>query len=320
MPYPRTLVAGPCRKGRGLPDCIFQKEESRKEAIEKAKGTVKVATHTNGVVGISIYDSKPFFYLTTMDEALRVVKTKEYNDPYTGEVKTTYRLNCIDNYNHGMHGVDVADQLRNEYRPDGLWWRNRKWWWSVWIWLFGVVCTNAFVIYKANCKKSGAVPMTHLDFLEGLCDEMSVGKCTSPITKKRKRNGESQPLFSSPGMASAASECVSGDHRTRHAQQEANERQEAQKNRKPKLNANRLNHMATTRLDGAFHPTKSVDPGRKNNARCQLCKFVNIDKIRIAKVECTKCNMWFCSNECYTYWHSASVVNKAGLAAVLKFY
>ena len=91
MPYPRTLVAGPCRKGRGLPDCIFQKEESKKEAIEKAKGTVKVATHTNGVVGISIYDSKPFFYLTTMDNELHVVKTEEYNDPYTGELKTTYR-------------------------------------------------------------------------------------------------------------------------------------------------------------------------------------------------------------------------------------
>jgi hypothetical protein len=121
-------------------------------------------------------------------------------------------------------------------------------------------------------------------------------------------------------MASAASECVSLDHRTRQAQQEADDRQEAQKNRKPKLNANRLNHMAKTRLDGTFHPIKSVDPGRKNNARCQLCKFVGIDKIRVAKVECTKCNMWFCSNECYTYWHSASVVNKAGLAAVLKFY
>ena len=39
MPYPRTLVAGPCRKGRGLPDCIFQKEESKKEAIEKANNT-----------------------------------------------------------------------------------------------------------------------------------------------------------------------------------------------------------------------------------------------------------------------------------------
>ena len=120
-----------------------------------------------------------------------------------------------------MYGVDIADQLRNEYRPDGLWWRNRKWWWSVWIWLFGVVCTNAFVIYKANCKNNNAVPMTHLDFLERLCDEMSGGKCTSPITKKRKRTGESQPLFSSPGMESAASECVSLDHRTRQAQQEA---------------------------------------------------------------------------------------------------
>ena len=316
MPYPPTLVAGPCRNGRGLPDKIFQRQETKKEEIEKAKGTVKVATNKKGVTGISIYDSKPFSYLTTMDDELHIVKTKEYNDPYTGEIRTTYRLNCINNYNHGMHGVDVADQLRNEYRPDGLWWRNKKWWWSVWIWLFGVVCTNAFVIYKDNCKNSDAVPMTHLDFLERLCDDMSGGKCTSPIAKKRKRQGESEPHLSSPGVASAASECVSLDHRTRSAQQEADERESAAKMRKPTLTKQRITQMMSTRLDGTFHPIRSVPEDAKNNARCQICYYVKCDKVKRAKLECTKCHMWFCGSECYTYWHSSSQVNKEGLAAV----
>jgi hypothetical protein len=80
-----------------------------------------------------------------------------------------------------------------------LWWRNRKWWWSVWIWLFGVVCTNAFVIYKANCKKNNAVPMTHLDFLERLCDEMSGGKLAVSVRLLLQRSanapGNHSPSF-----------------------------------------------------------------------------------------------------------------------------
>jgi hypothetical protein len=66
MPYPPTLVAGPCRNGRGLSDKIFQRQEAKKEEIEKAKGTVKVATNKKGVAGISIYDSPSITLLLWM--------------------------------------------------------------------------------------------------------------------------------------------------------------------------------------------------------------------------------------------------------------
>ena len=36
------------------------------------------------------------------------------------------RRAAIDEYNKNMNGADIADQLRNQYRP-GRWLRNRKW-------------------------------------------------------------------------------------------------------------------------------------------------------------------------------------------------
>jgi hypothetical protein len=45
-----------------------------------------------------------------------------------------------------MNSVDVADQLRNQYRPDH-WMRNRKWWWSLFIWGLGVATTNTYKMY-----------------------------------------------------------------------------------------------------------------------------------------------------------------------------
>jgi hypothetical protein len=50
-------------------------------------------------------------------------------------------------YNIDMGHVDVADQLRGNYRMDH-WQRQYKWWWSVWLWGFGVLLVNAYVYYK----------------------------------------------------------------------------------------------------------------------------------------------------------------------------
>ena len=45
-----------------------------------------------------------------------------------------------------MGGVDIADQLRGNYRIyKGVW--NIKWWWYILFWSIGVMITNAYVIY-----------------------------------------------------------------------------------------------------------------------------------------------------------------------------
>ena len=57
------------------------------------------------------------------------------------------RVNLIDDYNIGMGGVDIADQLRLQYRI-GRWMRQRKWWWAIFLWSIGVANKNAYVCYS----------------------------------------------------------------------------------------------------------------------------------------------------------------------------
>jgi len=74
------------------------------------------------------------------------------------------RLSLADLYNFNMNNVDVADQLRGYYRPDGLWIKLRKWWWSIFLWAMGQSVVNGYVLYKAVCRRAKIRPMDHLDF------------------------------------------------------------------------------------------------------------------------------------------------------------
>ncbi len=61
-------------------------------------------------------------------------------------------LNVIEEYNMNMNATDIADQLRGNYRPDH-WMRQRKWWWSVFIWAISVAYANAYCIYEVLWKE-----------------------------------------------------------------------------------------------------------------------------------------------------------------------
>ena len=63
-----------------------------------------------------------------------------------------------------MNSVDLADQLCGVYRPDGLWMRQRKWWWSIFLWGMGQSIVNAYLIYNRVCVQANKQPMSHLDF------------------------------------------------------------------------------------------------------------------------------------------------------------
>ena len=82
------------------------------------------------------------------------------------EILQFLRMNHIDGYNTTMGNVDVADQLRGNYRID-RWIRNYKWWWSIFFWDIGVLLTNAYVTYCTICEDNGVPPsgrISHLEF------------------------------------------------------------------------------------------------------------------------------------------------------------
>lgn len=171
------MVLGVTRKGgRGVPKCIEQLDVTKKEDLAKARGTLKVSElvgdeQMKGLVAISLYDSKPVYLMTTAsEEIVWVKKERKLFDKNLMELVPApfFRINVIDDYNHIMGNVDIADQLRGSYRFDH-WMRKRKWWWSMFFWCFQVLMTNSYIAYKKYMEIHDVKPMTHYQFRYRLC-------------------------------------------------------------------------------------------------------------------------------------------------------
>ena len=122
------------------------------------------------LVSVSLYDTKPVYFLSNACQELKwIEKERKVFDPK--QKKTVrmpfYRLNIIDFYNHNMGNVDLADQLRNHYRYDSSWHRNRKWWWAIWWWGYQVLLTNSYVLYLKFHKMHDSKNFySHYDYIK----------------------------------------------------------------------------------------------------------------------------------------------------------
>ena len=142
--------------GCGLPPSVRQLEEKNVKEAMKLRGHMAAAILVNCVdcpdlFAASVYDMKPVHMLSTVKESMYwVMKKRKVWSVVRREIHKIghLRLNFIDIYNQIMNGADIADQLRNQYRPDH-WMRNRKWWWAFFIWGIGVAGVNAFKMYES---------------------------------------------------------------------------------------------------------------------------------------------------------------------------
>jgi len=159
----QVFVAGVVRKGgRGLPPAIFQEEVKNPKEVQQVRGTVKVAVLKGDpgcpdLIAASVYDTKPVHFMSMAAELIQWVrKQRLVFNPDTGSMETMrfLRLNINNDYNFGMGGVDIADQLRNYYRMDH-WLRMTKWWWSIFLWGMGVQMVNAYILYVEHCTIYG---------------------------------------------------------------------------------------------------------------------------------------------------------------------
>ena len=65
----------------------------------------------------------------------------------------------IDDYNHFMGGVDLANQYREAYETYKPTFKN---WWLLFYWLVDVACTNSYRLYRLHTVEDH--PLTHLQF------------------------------------------------------------------------------------------------------------------------------------------------------------
>ena len=171
----RVLIAGVARKqGRGVPLCVVQEEVKKISEQHKCRGRTKAAVLMGDkdmpqLLAVSVYDTKPVHFLSTIEESIEwVPKTRQvWNESKQRKTGLQFlRLNINDSYNQDMNAVDIADQLRGNYRFDH-WMRNYKWWWSIFNWGYGVLLVNAYTTYKSVMDLNG-VPinqrLTHYQF------------------------------------------------------------------------------------------------------------------------------------------------------------
>ena len=178
----KQLCQGVTRvNGRGLCNDIVMRAELDPKKAEKRRGETRCAILENDpdcpdLICTSVYDTKPVHIFTTSAEKVDWTEmTRHVYSASEGKVLPMkyMRLTLIDEYNNFMNAVDLADQLRNHYRFNH-WLRNRKWWWSIFLWALGVATTNAYKMYERMYEDERArrrplvKKWSHLEFLEQL--------------------------------------------------------------------------------------------------------------------------------------------------------
>ena len=135
----KIKLHGVTRKGgRGLHTSVLQEEVQNKVEQDKVRETVLAAeligdSSCPRLLVVSVYDTKPVHFLTiAVERIFWREKIRAVYDKYSGAMKdiTFHRLNINDDYNSGMGGADIADQIRGSYRFDH-WMRRYKWWHSL---------------------------------------------------------------------------------------------------------------------------------------------------------------------------------------------
>ena len=156
------------KSSRGLPESVLQEEVSNKKYQEEVRGTVRAAdliydNYCTSLIAVSVYDTKPVHFLTMATERIFwEEKSRDVFDKATNQMaKTKYlRLNVNDDYNYGMGGADIADQIRGSYCFDHCLY-NFKWWHSIFWWVVQVLMVNS---YKCCCKYHNSIngtPINH---------------------------------------------------------------------------------------------------------------------------------------------------------------
>ncbi len=75
-------------------------------------------------------------------------------------IKDLHIPRFIDDYNHYMGGVDLANQFREAYETHRPTFRT---WWPLFYWLVDIACINAYRLYRLTTR-DGERTLTHLQF------------------------------------------------------------------------------------------------------------------------------------------------------------
>ncbi|KAK3283886.1 hypothetical protein CYMTET_8436 [Cymbomonas tetramitiformis] len=301
----KKLGAGVCRaSGRGLPSCVVQEIATKKADLEAAVGTIKVARSADfKTLAFSIYDAKPVHFMSTHHSCVKeIVKTRKIWDVNESrKVDLEFkRLNAIDDYNHHMNGLDICDQLRNQYRMDGIWQRELKWWHPIFKWAIEVGWGNAYLCYQKVCKRAKMEkPLSHRQFLEAGCRRLC-GVDTAVVGRarggSRRESVSSTSSSRAPRMTPNTVELWVSRFSGKHPMKETELFQHCQwcryKSKYGKDSEKENNNLTGNKRKGG-DPTEEVDSDSESGA----------PETRKTRMGCAACRVWLCGASCWNEWH-----------------
>lgn len=299
----KVMVHGVCRtSGHGLPKCVIQRETSNsRRTMQMSRNKTKAAVLVGdpaclNLVAFSVYDKKPVHFLSMAAEHLKWVTMSRsvYDKTNNKKVDVSfYRTNLQNEYNFGMNSVDVADQLRSSYSLSH-WIRNRKWWWELFMWGFGVMLVNAYQLYRTAsiyiwCKDNTYI-MTQYDFRK------AIALAWIKPTEYQKKCGKQFP--SSSSQASTSSLASSRSKRY----------QESMMGKAIRVTDHNLSlqRALCMRLDQtASHlPNNDVKSLKQRHLVCALHRWADRRvRFKDALMICSHCNITLCL-WCYAPFHS----------------
>jgi hypothetical protein len=339
----KVLVAGVTRaKGHGIPKCVLQEAVEKQKDLTTTRGTIKAAVLEGDpgcpeLVSVSVYDNKPVHFISMICDSIKwVEKTRKVWNNNTRKMEEIkyLRVNINDDYNNKMNAVDIADQLRNHYRPDH-WMRQRKWWWSIFLWGLGVLLTNSYLVYCRVMDKSGVKKsqrLTHYEFLHSVAvawidrEEVDPRQLWRLCLRKRKEMAKA--------LAAAAATTTSPTRPEKRLRSDTNAATASPSPKKSPthLKAPRINASSLDPNTGALrgHLSKFVSfhcplESTSKHPSCALHRFILGRKIgscsqtRGKIVPCSSCKVNLCV-PCFKIFHEVEdiVSRKEELAATME--
>ena len=294
---------------RGLPKCIMQTEVQNEGIADEMRNTVKLAvlegdSKVQDLIAISFYDSKPVYFLSTVipDVKWTVVSKKVFSQNLHRKVSLPIlRPNFVDQYNMDMNSVDRADQLRTNYcMGQGL--RQRKWWWSIFLWGMDVAVVNAYLIYKSWYEMHGLKPMTHYSFRESIALAWLDQEKFWPSRYARCYRGDSKGTSGRKKQASL-SRVTRSSINASHSSESLISKSCSTLN-KYSLEAGSFNKRLILKDDYTHLPAPAVS----KHSECQLHKWAN-KRTRKQIAYCADCNVCLCI-KCYKVFHTVADLNR----------
>ena len=307
----KVMIHGVTRPSlRGIPPIVKQEEVKRKEDLEKVRHTVKAAvlkgdSVIQNLVAVSLYDTKPVYFLSSACEGIKWITKarKVYDQRKQSTFKMDFhRLNIVDFYNLNMGSVDQADQLRNHYRIETFWHRNRKWWWSLWWWGFQVLLTNSYILYKNyHSMVDSKEALTHYEYIKKIALAWINKELHWPQKHRKKRSSEDSLTSSSTTTTRAKKRLL-----------EVSFEDDTSTNSKaPRITDKALDPVAgalMNRLNTLYsHFPLEVNVSRP---RCQLHRWARgrekgKKEVMGTLVRCSHCNVTLCV-KCFSVFHTES--------------